>query len=404
MSRSVLSDFHERCVGWLVRWTLQRCCAPIGQCSCLQGRRVCWIVGSIFTRVSLRNRAIAAQLCLCADSIFSDWDRELSPLRVAFRSVAAVRNTVFRNMRLSSEVADVSYGGTVHFNNTAFANVSLARGHVVSTTASDYESPFVGVYFRSYAEDDAAYDVDVAPLPRADAGVFGAEFEIADDLMSDCMYMVTQYDDESNGLQPGCPPRSVAQRWRVRKRSRGNNAVLRTLSPEEVQRYEDYGNTAQTASGGLGVAPAPSSGMGDGVIRTLSPEEMQAYDAYYEPGEYEFYYAPAPAPGSEAAEVLDVRTPPGPATGPSPPGFDGGGTSEVLGAAKKVTDDAWLEEPQARYEGLLLSMDDAWFKNARAVRALVPLFPHTFCTVLSIPTQIQPRTSAVCSHRLVLRC
>lgn len=87
----------------------------------------------------------------------------MSPLGV-HASVAAVHNTVFRNMRLGVELADVSYEGTIHFSNVSLANVTLTQGRVVATTASDYsyESASGDLFYEP--EDDVKYDVEVTPV------------------------------------------------------------------------------------------------------------------------------------------------------------------------------------------------------------------------------------------------
>lgn len=189
-----------------------------------------------------------------ADSIFSDWAGFMSPLRINARSVANVRNTVFRNMQLSVEIADVSQTGTARFENVSFANVTLQHGAVVSTSFNDYTAPAAGYEVVYYAEDDANYDVEVRRLPHADAGVFGAEFVIDDDYMSDCIYMWAY------GVEPGCPEESVQQRDRLKARSQGNHALIRVLP-------EDYGEVND-----IGSAPGPA-GEDDATAEYIFPED-----------------------------------------------------------------------------------------------------------------------------------
>ena len=123
-------------------------------------------------------------------------------------------NSVFRNMWLAVEIADVSYGSTARFQNVLFANVTLDRGRVVSTTTNDYDySSFDGLEY--YATDDAAYDVDVAKVPPEERGVWGADYVIEDDLLSDCMYMGVPF----NYTMPGCPEQTQESKRRMFERT-----------------------------------------------------------------------------------------------------------------------------------------------------------------------------------------
>ena len=145
-----------------------------------------------------------------ADCIFSDWSGFHSPLTIKYQSVANVRNTVFRNMALAVEIADVSYEGMVRFANVSFANVTLAHGAVVSTTLNDYQEA-IGFYLTYYAEDDVAYDVPLEPVPAGEGGVFGAEFRIKEETLSDCIYLLAS----AGTVLPGCPTVTLAARNRT---------------------------------------------------------------------------------------------------------------------------------------------------------------------------------------------
>ena len=147
-----------------------------------------------------------------ADCIFSNWSGFHSPLTINYQSVANVRNTVFRNMALAVEIADVSYEGMVRFANVSFANVTLelAHGAVVSTTLNDYQEA-IGFYLTYYAEDDAAYDVVLETVPAGEGGVFGAEFRIEEQTLSDCIYLLAR----AGTVLPGCPCETLAARNRT---------------------------------------------------------------------------------------------------------------------------------------------------------------------------------------------
>lgn len=147
---------------------------------------------------------------MCADCIFSDWSGFHSPVTIKYQSVVNIRNTVFRNMALEVEVSDVSYEGMVHFENVSFANVTLAHGAVVSTTLNDYQQA-IGFYLTYYAEDDVAYDVPLEPVPAGEGGVFGAEFRIKEETLSDCIYLLAS----AGTVLPGCPTETLAARNRT---------------------------------------------------------------------------------------------------------------------------------------------------------------------------------------------
>ena len=142
-----------------------------------------------------------------ADCIFTDWFGDSSPLGVFGWSIANVVGTVFRNMWLQREIADVSWGGVVHFESVKLANVTISTAHVVSTSASDY-LPILGYDAYYNPEDDAEFDVELESVPVADRGMFGEEFRIGDQFMSDCLALA----DPNDTILPGCPPLSVQRR------------------------------------------------------------------------------------------------------------------------------------------------------------------------------------------------
>ena len=110
-------------------------------------------------------------------------------------------------MWLHVELADVSRGSVVHFENVSLANISLSQSRIVSTTANDYEyDEYVAMLY--YADDDADYDVAFMPVPLEQRSMFGEEFRIGDQIMSDCLNL-----NAGNGtLLPGCPPSSAQRR------------------------------------------------------------------------------------------------------------------------------------------------------------------------------------------------
>lgn len=159
-------------------------------------------------------------LMVTADCIFMDWRGAYSPLNIR-NGAASVVNTDFRNMRLSVEIADVSYGGAVRFRNTALANVDLQQGAVVSTTTNDYniyDGPLEleGYEWEYLPEDDDGFDVKFKQVPPGKQGMSGVEFIISDATMSDCIVLTAA----ETAVLPGCPPESVQRRRAVRDRQR----------------------------------------------------------------------------------------------------------------------------------------------------------------------------------------
>ena len=183
--------------------------------------------------------------CTHADSVFTDWSGFWSPVVLRGSSVANVRDTVFRNAQLPVEIVDVSFAGSVHFQNVSFAGVTLKRGSVVSSTSNDYETPFSGYELHYLAEDDEAYDVLVSPLPPEEAGLFGADYIIYDDVMSDCLYLAPGNACMEGAVWPGCPPESVTQRKRLQKRSDGDSSRRAPLTAEYGYAGEYYAEYEQ---------------------------------------------------------------------------------------------------------------------------------------------------------------
>ena len=166
-----------------------------------------------------------------ADCVFTDWFGDSSPLGVLTSSIANVVGTVFRNMWLQREIADVSWGGVIHFENVKLANVTISTAHVVSTSASDYQ-PIPGYDAYYDPEDDAEFDVEFVSVPVANRGLFGEEFRIGDQIMSDCL----SRDALNDTILPGCPPSSV-QRRREREAQR---VLPLDYGYDDFYRIDDY--------------------------------------------------------------------------------------------------------------------------------------------------------------------
>ena len=155
-------------------------------------------------------------LLLCADCIFTDWTGFRSPFVMNYQSVFHIRDTILRNFYLTSEIADVSFEGIVHFQNISLANVSLEHGAIVGTTLNDYQFS-IGYYLTYYAEDDYGFDVNFEMVAPDERSMWGEEFRIVNETMSDCVYLFAK-----PGLVfPGCPEESVQRREGIKRRSVG---------------------------------------------------------------------------------------------------------------------------------------------------------------------------------------
>ena len=256
----------------------------------------------------------------CVDCIFSDWMGAIPPLGLHLGSIGNVVDTVFRNMRLNVELVDVSDRGIVRMQNVSLANVTLTRGNVVTTGMNDYiqQKAFRVTY---YAADDANYDIELTPVPVGERGMFGEEFVVEDDIMSDCLWLPRP----RGAPMPGCPEASLAQRDAVVRR--GRSAAEQAEVPEDVypgyEGYEDYSVEARLDTGvldasapwllavraALGPLPPPPPGWppfavtppGEPVARTLITMPLPVPAAAMVPGFERTAAAVQQAQGSVAA-------------------------------------------------------------------------------------------------------
>lgn len=265
-----------------------------------------------------------------ADCIFTDWTGLGSPLSIHYQSVANIENTVFRNMRLAVEVADVSYAGAVRLANARFANVTLLYDRVVSTTANDYQQA-EGHFLLYYADDDAAYDVPLAPVPELQRSAHGESYMVQDAVMSDCVWLQAAPDD----VLPGCPKGSAAARARVRARE--DPALFPGIS---MQGFGASGE-APLAGAPLAVehggafAPGPSGRTGD-----------YSSDEYGGSTEYAVYDAYGGA-GYSMGDYVDYEL--------------------------SFEDYKLANDPGRRFDERLLSASDEWLQRVREVRLRVLL-------------------------------
>ena len=248
-------------------------------------------------------------------------------------------------MRVEAELVDVSYEGTVHFTNVSLANVSLEHGAVVSTTLNDYQQA-IGFYIMYYAEDDAAYDVDLVAVAPADAGVFGEEFRIVNDTLSDCIYLLRPADS----VLPGCPVSSLAGRNRTIDRgySGGGSRESTGVPFADENSAPDYGAAGVPAGalppGDYGYSPGTGedgySGSGGMVIGTGVPFDYSSDSGY---SNYGF--------GDYAGETGNQLF-----------------TIDVVDSPDQLTDYEVINDPQLRYTVLMVQEDDEWLLATQKVR------------------------------------
>lgn len=126
-------------------------------------------------------------------------------------SVALTTNSVFADMSLGVEIADVSFGSSIRLKNVSLANVELEHGAVVGTTSNDYvHSLECSLHYEP--QDDEQYDVEVEPFPPQNRSMLGEDFLIRDRTMSDCLYLPVS----DTVVLPGCPTQSAGRRRRMR--------------------------------------------------------------------------------------------------------------------------------------------------------------------------------------------
>lgn len=162
-----------------------------------------------------------------------DWAGYRPVLEAKRNSLVAMRNTVFANMSIAgqAQIVDVSYGGTALFSNVSLASVEVSHGSVVGTLFNDYKAreacPDGDWYYLP--EDDAGYDVHITPVDQQNRSMFGEEFVIEDEVMSDCMY-VKQFKPDPDIVLPGCPVASSVTRLGWLGQPCGSHAT----DPEQV--------------------------------------------------------------------------------------------------------------------------------------------------------------------------
>ena len=252
---------------------------------------------------------------MLADCIFTGWGGVHSPLTFKFQSLGNIRNTVFHNSDLQVEIADVSFEGIVRFENVSFANVTLEHDAVVSTTLNDYQQA-IGFYLTYYADDDEEFDVTIEPVPPAERGVFGEEFRIVGQTMSDCIYLLAI----PGTVLPGCPASSLHARNRTIDRG--------------------FANDKDRSSTGVPFSQSGPDADYGGATGSAFPSGPAEYSDIYTASEY--------------ADVYDEQS---------------------------ATDYEIINNPNARFEQIMLHENSSWLVEARKV-PLSPLSPTSFAQAL----------------------
>ena len=162
-----------------------------------------------------------------ADSVFAGLVGRAPPFLFAFGTHATFMNCMFKDVVLPrSELFDVSHYGSVSLINCHFANITTGRQeNLVDTSYNDFHPvrPYAGYirrdidgFYNDYALDlykgyygdldHINYDVLFAPAASDAEEVYGSDYFIHNQTMSDCLASslgATQF------VLPGCPGGSV---------------------------------------------------------------------------------------------------------------------------------------------------------------------------------------------------
>lgn len=126
---------------------------------------------------------------------FKGFSGDNSPLLVASDSYAALHSCAFRDLDLTVEVFDLSFGGRLQLEDCTFENVRLRRQppKLVSTSRNDEaacDAPYDDS-FKYHADDDDAYDI-----VHSDILGFGdtpLELIVDNATASDCLRALHEY-------------------------------------------------------------------------------------------------------------------------------------------------------------------------------------------------------------------
>jgi hypothetical protein len=119
-----------------------------------------------------------------ADSVFEGFDGRTAPILLSGESYGVFQDCVFRDMILSAEIFDVSFGGSLKVENCVFVRVSHAERGIVSTSLNDAFRCFNDKGFQYFLADDAAYDLESTPISSNDPS---RGFRVRSGMLSDCL-------------------------------------------------------------------------------------------------------------------------------------------------------------------------------------------------------------------------
>lgn len=169
------------------------------------------------------------------------------------RSLMAIQSTVFWNVLITGQanIVDVSHGGTALLSQVALANVHSSTASVVGTTCSDYynEDCACPYLYESQEYGDSggtSFNAYVTPVDERDRSMFGEEFLIKHEFVSDCAHVPSKQSQASVVL-PGCTETPLAS-LRV---SAGQACVDSDTMPAQTMRDQGYSEA--------GAAPQPSA-------------------------------------------------------------------------------------------------------------------------------------------------
>lgn len=254
------------------------------------------------------------------------------PFLFAFGTHATFKDCFFKDVVLPrSELFDVSHYGSVYLANCHFTNISTGpRAGLADTTYNDFHPlrPYAvyivrgpNGFFNDYIEEEYAgyygdldhinYDFVLAPAPDSAAELYGSDYIIHNQSMSDCVAVAL---GGTEIVLPGCPEGSVNVR-----RQHASELKAQVAADDDATQ-QDPGSPQQ--------APWPSSSYADPYdydwiddyqnsrrAKASNPFYAQYYQEYFDymypenlyPVGSEFGY-PAPAP-YDYQYVYDANSP-----------------------------------------------------------------------------------------------
>lgn len=134
-------------------------------------------------------------ISLTADCEFLGFEGDNPLLLITQDSYATLRNCIFRDLDLTVEVFDLSFGGRLWLEECTFQNVLLRRQppKLVATSLND-EIPCAVPNedtFKYHSDDDYEYDIVDGDVFEATGA--GVDFFVSSSTLSDCLRALHKY-------------------------------------------------------------------------------------------------------------------------------------------------------------------------------------------------------------------